>query len=151
SLTRSVLLLPVAAVAAAASFLIYARLLGRIAQLIESMMAAPADVPPAEQTPKKKRPGAKPANRAYDPWAVPPAVERRPHPKPRRQVERVPDDPYGPAEGTYELAVGEPQAGATPPENTDWLDIDPVPYAVSSAEASEVKKAPLPEPIEVTK
>src|SRR6185437_2662074 len=80
------ILLPVAAVVSAAVVLIYARLIGRVAWLIQRLPSRQRVVakPPVEKHPpikshgKKKR---KPAIKAQDPWAVPEEAPSRAKPK----------------------------------------------------------------------
>ena len=90
---HQVALLPVAAAVGGAVVLIYARLLGRVAYLIQrlpSARRAPAKVekrPAAKEAPRKSaKPPAKkkrrPAGQVQDPWAVP--EEEQPRPKSKR-------------------------------------------------------------------
>ena len=105
------IVLPLAAVVGAAGFLIYARLLGRTA-LITSQVSAKHR---KERIPE--RPSTAERARSFDPWSVP--DENPPRPKeprsPRAQQHRknfpskkkpsgrTSADPYGPAEGSYEV------------------------------------------------
>jgi hypothetical protein len=145
---QPVILIPLAAVVGAVGWLVYARLLGRIAFIIsqpapaarrgrpeerpeeservESFDPWAVSVEGAHEAPKaprrprqpspelpKKKPRTRKPQRAYDPWAVPAEepIVRKTKPTPSASL---PDDPYGPAEGTYDLAA---EMSPAPPES----------------------------------
>lgn len=129
------LALPVAGIASAVGCFIYARLVGRLGAVItwkdESQPKerrppeakrvqsvdpwASPDAPPvpseAERRPRrrKKRPRAE----AHDPWAPPPR-EALPPRSERLTRSVAAEDPYGPAEGTYELQPESPPPASRP-------------------------------------
>ena len=111
--SRWVLLLPVAAAGGAAAFLIYARLLGRLAA---RMGRLPAGKRKAVKTKRPKAAGVE----VQDPWAVPEEPEPPPEPepkaeaRPRRKVK------------TYGLAAEKesPPPPAPPPSEADRTVLD---------------------------
>jgi len=136
-LDQPLILIPLAAVACATGGLIYARLLGRTAFMTgqsssDKSSVLEADTPAAEKPRQKKKLRARKPSRAFDPWAVPgeePA--RKTKPTPSRAP--LPEDPYGPAEGTYEVLAEEAFAPPGKPRpGQGALEQEEVePYAVS--------------------
>jgi hypothetical protein len=125
-------LIPMAAVLGAAGFLIYARLVGRLGWLVSHAASEAADdeeplaevsqlassdpwaTPDSESSPRpvrgrKRLP--KTPSLVEDPWTAPP---EKPAPQPVSGSEPEPDDPYGPATGTYGL-LSDTEAPLTPP------------------------------------
>jgi hypothetical protein len=131
------LFIPVAAMAAAAVFLIYARLLGRVARIVNQQSAAEAEE--ADEPKPRKRRKARSATGAevVDPWAVP--KEKPRPPKRKRGTYGIKD--YEPTpEAAPEVPAGEvyglqaPPPVAPPPPPSIWADDEPA-----------VEKAVLPE------
>jgi hypothetical protein len=183
---QPVLLVPLAAGAGAVGWLLYARLLGRMALLISrpdsgkrtARERKPSSyVPPVEtfdpwslpdekarghekprphrQEPdrplaEQKRMRPQKQSRAHDPWAVPAEEPIRKTMKPTSPTAPVPEDPYGPAEGTYELT---PEGAPLPPEPLSRRSVfeeeEPEPYAVSAS--APPSKLPPPVLTEVSK
>jgi hypothetical protein len=115
-MTRWWVLLLVAAILGSAILLIHARLVGRLAWLIDQLdrKPAPARRKAAPGKPARKRPRPPRAVSVNDPWAMPPADE----PEPEPEI----------SQPTYGLA--EEQAPAPP-----LFDIpDPAPYSVAGTE-----------------
>src|SRR5581483_1027173 len=72
-------LLPVAAVVSAVALFIYARLLGRLACIIQRLPApqrAPARAKAAKTPPPRRKKKRKPSREVQDPWAVPEEEEQ---------------------------------------------------------------------------
>jgi hypothetical protein len=156
------LLLP-AAVVGAIGFLVYARLLGRIGQLITQsepskgtrrpegvehvQISDPWTIPeerpgrerapnlsprgPSKQPRKRKKPQTKGPERVHDPWAPPPET---PLPKTTPAASAAAEDPYGPAEGTYDVAADKPVFSPPPsaPPFAELEDADLQAYGVST-------------------
>lgn len=160
-------LLPVAAAVGAAVVLIYARLLGRVAYLLQRLPSArrasakvekrpaakPAPRKPAKPPAKKKR---RPAADVQDPWSVP--EEEKPRPKSKRfpWAEEPPPKPpvawrpptpdeiegYGiAAEQAAPEPPPEPKATKKPmyptPEEYEPIEMRPQPASGSSPEGAE--------------
>jgi hypothetical protein len=155
-LNQPVLLLPLAAVFAAAGWLIYARLLGRFAFIISQSGSGRRKERRHElskELPKQKKRRPKKPYRAYDPWTAPPDEPVRKPAQSTSSTPSRPEDPYGPAEGTYEM-----MADGTIPSPVEASDNDPTqdeeevrPYAASSLEATTAHKLPAPTLPEVSK
>jgi hypothetical protein len=91
--------------------------------------------PPRNEVPPKKKLRARKASQAFDPWAIPKDEPIRKKTKPTPSAASLPEDPYGPAEGTYEIL---PDEGASPqgepPPRPSRLDKEEAePYAVSAS------------------
>jgi hypothetical protein len=154
---QRVVLLPVAALVGGAAILIYARLLGRMAWLIQRLPAAPRATakPKVEKRPsvkprgKKKR---KPSAEVQDPWAVPQEEQSR-----AKTAKRFPwaDDPPPPKEKKaftpptpdeiegYGMAVekpAEPEAPTEKPAQSAHY------MAAEDYEAIDMQSAPQQEP-----
>lgn len=139
---------PFAMVSLALGLFLYARLLGRLGQAITEEPASkksakssrsraasaedsfnpwgvpPIPLPHAEETRarpavKKKR-AKKPSSNAIDPWAIP---ETEPEVKPRPS-RGVPEDPLGPAEGSYDLQPRKKKGSPVPQEGKSRPNID---------------------------
>src|SRR5262249_46590475 len=89
------------------------------------------------EAPLKRKPKAKASSQVNNPWAMPAEEPKAKAKQPRKVTE--PEDPYGPVEGTYDFLTGDPPPPPAAPTNTDWLDIDPTPYAVGAPQ--EIKPA----------
>jgi hypothetical protein len=133
-----------AAVIGAASFLIYARLLGRIALLANrSAPELPDQEEPEEKPVTSRKPKRKKKSRAVtDPWAIP----DDPPPAPESEE---PEDPLGPSRGTYAFAEEESRAdGPAAEETTDEAPAES--YALAPVQESNRPKIAFETP-EVSK
>jgi hypothetical protein len=161
-----------AAVVGALGCLIYARLLGRLALIINRSDSSrrrarnqerteqretfdPWSVPEEEShaeakphprgratskmPPKKKKLRVRP-DRAVDPWAMPVEEAIPKKTKPIPSAASVPEDPYGPAEGTYELAENE--SSSLPEPHTALGEEKAEPYVVSQSSGRVSSKLP---------
>jgi hypothetical protein len=157
-------LLPVAAAVSAAVVFIYARLIGRIAWLIQRLPSKPRASakpkvekrPPPKSSRKSAKPGGKkkrkPAAEVQDPWAVPDEERSRANKKRFPWAEEPPQPPkpkkaYTPPrpeeiEG-YGIAAEEPAAPKPPPEKptkppTQSIreEYEPIDVRLPDAEAS---------------
>jgi hypothetical protein len=146
-----VITVPLAAVACTAGGLIYARLLGRTAFMTGQSSSEEPGVgeakPEAVAKPSgKKKPRPRGATRAYDPWAIP-AKEPARKTKPRPSRPSVPEDEYGPVEGSYEL-MSENAPPTKPVPGHFALEPEAVePYGVSvpAEPPSKLPRAATPE------
>ena len=111
-----------------------------------------SDHRPRKELPKKKKPRARKTNQALDPWAVPADEPMRKKTKPTPSTSSFPEDPYGPAEGTYEVLpeAAAPSAPELSPKYSPLDEEEPEPYAVSAASQETSPKLPQVPP-EVTK
>ncbi|MHB1424666.1 MAG: hypothetical protein ACYC3I_15970 [Gemmataceae bacterium] len=117
------LLLPVAAVVSAAMLFIYARLLGRLAWIIQRLPAterAPAKANSEKQSQPRRKKKRKPSREVQDPWAVSEEEERAhekskrfPWAKEQRSGYKAPSAEE--IEG-YGIAAEQPAVPETPPE-----------------------------------
>jgi hypothetical protein len=152
---RAMLLLPVVALIAAAVLLIYARLLGRVALLVNRRSAEEAEVEESEP-PKTKRPGKQRSETGaeiYDPWEIP-NEEPRP-PKKKRGAYGIKEN-YQPApEPAAEAPAGEVY-GLQPAQPTGKPSLPPFPEddpvadkipAGRKALAEELEKREPPPPL----
>jgi hypothetical protein len=101
---------------------------------------------PRKALPQKKKLRAKKTNQAFDPWAIPADEPIRKKTKPTPSSANLPEDPYGPAEGTYEV-LPEDAAPSGPPLSPGHPRLekeDADPYAVSpSPEAAPGNLPPV--------
>jgi hypothetical protein len=167
---QSMLLLPVAALVGAAGVFIYARLLGRIALLIQRLpgeKSAPARPKAAARKParpgganrpsgvgrKKKR---KPAAEVNDPWAVP--EEERPRSKKKKSWPWAEEDPKPKPKKAYTpptpdeieaYGVAAEQPAAPPPEEPAKRPRYPAPedYEAITARPAEGQELPRSEAV----
>jgi hypothetical protein len=102
--------------------------------------------PPRQKSLPKKHTPRKPAARAYDPWAKPPEETARPAAKPSAIPVADPEDPLGPAQGTYELMAMD---APVPPTQQERIDPDVEGYGVSAPD--EIAQAPAPVTPEIAK
>jgi hypothetical protein len=73
-------------------------------------------------------------SRAHDPWAMPVEEPIRKTTKPTPPAAPLPEDPYGPAEGSYELSPeGVAPLSEPPPSRSVFEEEEPEPYTVSAA------------------
>jgi hypothetical protein len=102
---------------------------------------------PDREPPKQKKTRPKKRSRAHDPWAVPAEAPIRKTTKPTPPAAPVPEDPYGPADGTYELTLeGASPPPAPPPRRSVFEEEEPEPYALSaSAPPSKLPPPIVPE------
>jgi hypothetical protein len=107
---------------------------------------------PRKELPQKKKLRARKANRALDPWAIPPDEPIRKKTKPTASDASLPDDPYGPAEGTYEILseAGAPPQAELPPKRSGLDQEEAEPYAVSAPSEGTPSRPPSVQP-EVSK
>ena len=102
---------------------------------------------PDRQLAKQKKMRHKKRSGAHDPWAVPAEEPIRKTMKPTPPAAPAPEDPYGPAEGSYELT---PEGAPLPPEplprRSVFEEEEPEPYGVSaSAPPSKLPPPVVPE------
>ncbi len=155
-----IVLLPVAAGVSAVVLFLYARLLGRLAQIIQSLPApereptkAKAVKRPQPRPKKKRRPGPE----AHDPWAIPEAEERE-HKKSKR-FPWAKEPPAKPKSGFhiprveeiegYGIAKEKPKAPEPPPEKPPRSRFAKSPEEYEAYEVgSTAEPAATPEPRE---
>lgn len=179
-LDQPVIAVPVAAVVGGAGCLVYARLLGRLAFIVSQSpgtetkehnpktpegvdrvrsfdpWSLPQEDRPLDPRPRKpltkKKPPARKLKQAFDPWAVPAEEPIRKKTKPTRSPASLSEDPYGPAEGTYEI-LPEAVLPSAPESSTGYPRPDKEqaePYAVSASSEEGAAKLPPVHP-EVSK
>jgi hypothetical protein len=106
---------------------------------------------PRKELPKKKQLQAGKPKRAFDPWAVPAEEPIRKPARPSSPTPGFPDDPYGPAEGSYEVMA---EGAAFPPEPSppfSRLEEKVESYGVSASSEGAPSKLPPPVLPEVSK
>lgn len=161
--------LPLAAVISAASGLIYARLLGRTAFIMSQSSSELQSVtgeesrevekpqpvrtePRGKAGPKKNKLRGRRPVRAFDPWAVP-ADEPARKTKPTASSAPLPQDPYGPAEGTYDVMAKDAFAPPSKP-TSKYSALEPEevePYILSTPVDKPPSKLPPRDTPEVSK
>ncbi|HLJ94325.1 MAG TPA: hypothetical protein VKU02_14155 [Gemmataceae bacterium] len=158
-LDQPLIWMPLAAGFCAAGSLIYARLLGRLAWItsqargeeepVPMKESARADEPSPPRKQIKRRP--KKTSRAVDPWAIPEKETPRKPAKPAPSRAALPEDPYGPAEGSYELVAENVPAVPEdlPARNPKHEEV--APYSVSPPAGKARGRLPGAEPPEVSR
>jgi hypothetical protein len=152
------ILLPMAAVVSAVVLFIYARLLGRLACIIQRLPApprAPAKAKPEKRPPPRQKKKRKPRPEVQDPWSIPdeeeheyqiskrfPWAKKPPPPKPGNQPPSAEE-----IEG-YGFAAEQPAAPAEPPEKPARSRFAMLPEEYEPYEVRESAGPTAPSPLE---
>jgi hypothetical protein len=100
---------------------------------------------------RSKKSKTKGRSHVQDPWAVPEEEPPAPVAPLPAKTKSLPEDPYGPAEGSYDLAPADaPRPPVEPVATVNPFDESPEPYAVAPAPETAPPPVPAPAP-EVTK
>ncbi len=129
------ILLPTAAAVSAAVLLLYARLLGRLAWIIQrlpspSPKCTPAQTKVEKRPPPRRKKKRKPGSKVCDPWAIPEEEERAHRMSKRFPWTKPPAKPKQPARAeeseVYGLAAEPPATPEPPQEKTVRPRLEPL-------------------------